>query len=160
MSAVVRPQEFHLRPMVEADLPEVMVIEEQGYEFPWTIGIFHDCLRVGYPCWVLSGGGRMEGYGVMMIGAGEAHILNICVRQDARSRGHGRAILQHLIAEARLHHAHSAYLEVRPSNGHAVELYRTAGFTEVGYRRNYYPAHNGREDALIFACEMDEPPEA
>jgi [ribosomal protein S18]-alanine N-acetyltransferase len=156
MSAVVKPEEFQLRPMVEGDLPEVMFIEEQGYEFPWTIGIFHDCLRVGYPCWILSAGSRMQGYGVMMVGAGEAHILNICVRAEARSRGHGRAILDHLMAEALLHHAQSAYLEVRPSNAHAIDLYRRAGFTEVGYRRNYYPSANGREDALIFAYQLVE----
>lgn len=159
MSAVIRPEAYQLRPMVEADLPAVMEIEEQGYEFPWTIGIFQDCLRIGYPCWVLTGDGRMQGYGVMMIGAGEAHILNICVRSESRSCGHGRAILEHLVAEARLHHAHSAYLEVRPSNAHAVDLYRTAGFSEVGYRRDYYPAHNGREDALIFASQLSDEPE-
>lgn len=151
MSAVVRLPEFQLRPMSEADLLEVMLIEEAAYEFPWTQGIFHDCLRVGYPCWVLEGVGRIDGYGVMMVGAGEAHILNICVRGSERRRGHGRAILRHLLAEALLHNAGSAYLEVRPSNQGAIRLYQLAGFAEVGYRRNYYPARVGREDALILA---------
>lgn len=151
MSAVVRLPEFQLRPMSEADLLEVMLIEEAAYEFPWTPGIFHDCLRVGYPCWVLEGVGRIDGYGVMMVGAGEAHILNICVRGSERRRGHGRAILRHLLAEALLHNAGSAYLEVRPSNQGAIRLYQLAGFAEVGYRRNYYPARVGREDALILA---------
>lgn len=151
MSAVVRLPEFQLRPMSEADLLEVMLIEEAAYEFPWTPGIFHDCLRVGYPCWVLEGVGRIDGYGVMMVGAGEAHILNICVRGSERRKGHGRAILRHLLAEALLHNAGSAYLEVRPSNQGAIRLYQLAGFAEVGYRRNYYPARVGREDALILA---------
>ncbi|MFO1434985.1 MAG: ribosomal protein S18-alanine N-acetyltransferase [Gammaproteobacteria bacterium] len=154
MSAVIKPVEYQIRPMVEADLPEVMYVEERCYEFPWTLGIFQDCLRVGYPCWTLVGGERIEGYGVMMVGAGEAHILNICVRQESRGRGHGRAILDHLMAEARLHHAHSAYLEVRPTNAEAIALYRHAGFSEVGYRRNYYPAATGREDALILAFTL------
>ncbi|MEZ5446586.1 MAG: ribosomal protein S18-alanine N-acetyltransferase [Gammaproteobacteria bacterium] len=151
MSAVVRLPEFQLRPMSEADLPEIMLIEEAAYEFPWSQGIFHDCLRVGYPCWVLEGDGRIDGYGVMMIGAGEAHILNICVRGSERGKGHGRAILRHLLTEALLHNASSAYLEVRPSNHGAIRLYQLAGFAEVGYRRNYYPARVGREDALILA---------
>lgn len=151
MSAVVRLPAFELRPMSEADLPEIMLIEEAAYEFPWSQGIFHDCLRVGYPCWVLEGDGRIDGYGVMMVGAGEAHILNICVRGSERRKGHGRAILRHLLAEALLHNAGSAYLEVRPSNHGAIRLYQLAGFAEVGYRRNYYPARVGREDALILA---------
>lgn len=151
MSAVVKLPEFQLRPLGEADLPEVMLIEETAYEFPWTQGIFHDCLRVGYPCWVLEGDGRIDGYGVMMVGAGEAHILNICVRASERRKGHGRALLRHLLTEALLHNASSAYLEVRPSNHGAIRLYQLAGFAEVGYRRNYYPARVGREDALILA---------
>jgi ribosomal-protein-alanine N-acetyltransferase len=159
MSAVIKPIEYRLRPMVDSDLLEVMLIEERCYEFPWTLGIFQDCLRVGYPCWTLTGGDRIEGYGVMMVGAGEAHILNICVRPEVRGRCHGRAILDHLMAEARLHHAHSAYLEVRPSNLEAIQLYRRAGFAEVGYRRNYYPAATGREDALILAFAL-QPAEA
>jgi len=151
MSAVLKPALLQLRPMVENDLPEVMLIEEASYEFPWTFAIFRDCLRVGYPCWVLERSEQIDGYGVMTVGAGEAHILNICVRPGERRKGHGRAILHHLLAEAVLHHAHSAFLEVRPSNAGAINLYQCEGFNEVGYRRNYYPASKGREDAFILS---------
>lgn len=156
MSAVIKPAEFHIRPMADTDLPEVMAIEQISYEFPWTVGIFRDCLRVGYPCWVLECEWRINGYGVMMIGVGEAHLLNVCVRPGERRKGHGRAILHHLLAEAVLHHAESAFLEVRPSNHAAIKLYQRDGFSEVGYRRNYYPAAQGREDALILARSISD----
>ncbi|MGQ0659091.1 MAG: ribosomal protein S18-alanine N-acetyltransferase [Chromatiales bacterium] len=151
MSAVLKPVVLQLRPMIEHDLVEILLIEEVSYEFPWTLGVFGDCLRIGYPCWVLEGERRIDGYGVMTVGAGEAHILNICVRPGERRKGHGRAILHHLLTEAVLHHATSAFLEVRPSNAGAIALYQRDGFSEVGYRRNYYPATRGREDALILA---------
>lgn len=154
MSAVLKPVLFQLRPMIEADLPEIMLIEQFSYEYPWTPGIFRDCVRIGYPCWVLEHAGRIEGYGVMTVAAGEAHILNICVRPGERRKGHGRALLHHLLAEAVLHHANSAFLEVRPSNAEAIALYQRDGFCEVGYRRNYYPAARGREDALILARSL------
>lgn len=154
MSAVVRQPEPRLRPMREADLREVLRIERSAYEFPWTLGIFRDCLRVGYCCWVLENGMEIQAYGVMSVGAGESHILNLCVRPDLQRRGLGRRMLRHLLNLARLHRAKTVLLEVRPSNKAALMLYKDMGFNEVGVRRNYYPAADGREDALILAREL------
>ena len=155
MSAVVRSAACRIRPMLERDLTEVMEIEHAGYEFPWTEGIFRDCLRVGYSCWVLEGDWRTDGYGVMMVAVGEAHILNVCVRPAEQRRGYGRRLLRHLLREAEANHAATAFLEVRPSNVAAIKLYTSEGFGEVGYRRAYYPAHDGREDAMILARSLD-----
>lgn len=155
MSAVVKPATCRIRPMLERDLSEVMEIEHAGYEFPWTEGIFRDCLRVGYSCWALDGDWRMDGYGVMMVAVGEAHILNICVRPTEQRRGYGRRMLHHLLHEAQANHAAMAFLEVRPSNEGAIHLYTSEGFAEVGYRRAYYPAHEGREDAMILAKTLE-----
>ncbi len=140
-----------LRPMREADLEAVMGIEEAAYRFGWSRGIFADCLRVGYSCWVLEEARRVEAYGIMSTGAGEAHILNICVRPQRQRQGLGRRMLEHLIVVARRHRTDTVFLEVRPSNKGAIRLYDDMGFNQVGLRRNYYPAANGREDALIFA---------
>jgi ribosomal-protein-alanine N-acetyltransferase len=155
MSAVPRPFLTRVRPMQEADLDEVIAIEGAAYEFPWTQGIFRDCLRVGYACWTLEGRWRPDGYGVMSAAIGEAHILNVCVRPEERRQGYGRQILHFLLDEARRHGAQTVFLEVRPSNAAAIALYRTENFSEVGYRRGYYPARVGREDALIFARPLD-----
>ncbi len=137
--------------MRESDLPTVMRIEARAYDYPWTYGIFQDCLRYGYCCWVFEHDDCVDGYGIMSIAAGEAHILNLCVRPEVRRHGLGRKILNYLVDLARRHDADTVLLEVRPSNRAAVSLYHQLGFNEVGTRRNYYPAENGREDAMILA---------
>ncbi len=154
MSAVLQEPEFRLRPMSEDDLAAVTSVEQDAYAFPWTEQIFRDCLRVGYSCWILEQDRSLLSYGVMSVGAGECHILNLCVRPVSQRQGLGRHMLAHLLRLARKHLAKTALLEVRPSNRAAVQLYRQAGFSEVGIRREYYPAVKGREDALILAKDL------
>jgi ribosomal-protein-alanine N-acetyltransferase len=151
MSAVVKEPEHNMRPMKDADVPQVMRVESLAYPFPWTEGIFRDCLRVGYCCWVAEWVGEIVGYGVMSVAAGECHILNLCVRPDMRRQGLGRRILRRLLALGRTRDADTAFLEVRGTNRSAVCLYAAEGFCEVGMRRGYYPAAEGREDAVIMA---------
>jgi ribosomal-protein-alanine N-acetyltransferase len=139
-----------IRPMHELDIPIVAAIEKSAYQFPWSEGIFRDCLRVGYVCRVLDVGGDMGGYGIMSIGAGEAHILNVCVRDEYRCRGFARKTLMYLLERARLAGMHEAFLEVRPSNVAAARLYHSLGFEQVGVRRGYYQATVGREDAAVL----------
>jgi ribosomal-protein-alanine N-acetyltransferase len=152
VSAVVRSHAPEFRPMREDDVARIMPIERDVYEFPWSAAIFTDCLQVGYCCWVLEDAcGQIEAYGVMSVAAGECHILNLCVRRNSQGAGYGRRLLEYLLDVAAGHKADVAFLEVRPSNTVARHLYDTAGFNEVGMRRNYYPARNGREDAIIMA---------
>lgn len=151
MSAVVKEPALSLRPMTEADLPAVLLIERSAYRFPWSRAIFQDCLRVGYCCWVLERGSAVAGYGVMSVAAGESHLLNLCVEPGLHGIGLGHHMLTNLLEIARKHNADTAFLEVRPSNEAAKRLYMAAGFDEVGMRRNYYPAESGREDAIIMA---------
>ncbi|MEN8130098.1 MAG: ribosomal protein S18-alanine N-acetyltransferase [Pseudomonadota bacterium] len=151
MNAVLRLPTFGLRVMEVDDLSAVMEIEYAAYEFPWSEGIFRDCMRVGYGCWVYQQDGVIQAYGVMSVAAGDCHILNLCVKPQQQGRGLGRRILAKILNLARLHDANTAILEVRPSNRRAVSLYLSAGFNEVGRRKRYYPARKGREDALILA---------
>ena len=102
--------------MHELDVPVVVAIERAAYQFPWSEGIFRDCLRVGYVCRVVDVGGDTSGYGIMSCGAGEAHILNVCIREDYRCRGLGADDCCHLLDRARAVGMHEAFLEVRPSN--------------------------------------------
>ncbi|HIY71584.1 MAG TPA: ribosomal protein S18-alanine N-acetyltransferase [Candidatus Luteimonas excrementigallinarum] len=143
-----------MRPMREADVEAVMEIELRAYPFPWTAGIFRDCLRAGYQAWVLQQEGRLCGYGVVSVAAGEAHLLNICVDPRLQGHGHGRRLLRALLRIGHEQGAERMYLEVRPSNGHAVALYHDEGFNEIGRRPRYYPDHDGREDALVMAREL------
>jgi ribosomal-protein-alanine N-acetyltransferase len=136
--------------MHELDVPVVVAIERAAYQFPWSEGIFRDCLRVGYVCRLVEVGSDIAGYGIMSIGAGEAHILNVCVREDYRARGLARRMLLYLIDGARTAGMYEAFLEVRPSNTAAARLYHSLGFEQVGVRRGYYQATNGREDASVL----------
>jgi ribosomal-protein-alanine N-acetyltransferase len=150
MSAILKEPALNFRPMREADLPDIMEIERKCYEHPWSATIFSDCMHAGYSCWVCGRGGIIEGYGVISVAAGESHLLNLCIRDDSRRQGIGRKLLRHLISIARRHDAEVVFLEVRPSNGSARQLYASEGFNELGTRRDYYPRGGGREDALIL----------
>jgi len=132
----------------------VAALERRAYEFPWTEGIFRDCLRAGYGCWVLALDAEIAGYGVLSVAAGEAHLLNVCVAPRLQGEGHGRRLMKRLIDLARWHQAQRIFLEVRPSNPRAIRLYHDLGFNEIGRRPNYYPARQGREDALVLALEL------
>jgi ribosomal-protein-alanine N-acetyltransferase len=108
-------------------------------------------MRVGYFCWVYESSEGVVGYGIMSVGAGECHLLNLCIHPDYQRRGLGRHMIEKLIDTARHHRARMAFLEVRQSNRGAYCLYQKLGFDEVGVRKDYYPARSGREDAFILA---------
>jgi [ribosomal protein S18]-alanine N-acetyltransferase len=151
--ASVREAEFptvDIRPMHELDIPMVVAVEKSSYQFPWSEGIFRDCLRVGYVCRVVDVSNDLGGYGIMSVGAGEAHILNVCVRSEYRCRGFARKTLLYLLDRARASGMQEAFLEVRPSNVAAARLYHSLGFEQVGIRRGYYQATVGREDACVL----------
>lgn len=143
-----------LRPMREADVEAVHDVERRAYEFPWTAGIFRDCLRADYMAWLLEREGAVIGYFLMSLAAGEAHVLNIAVAPEHQGRGHGRRMLRSLVHLARARGAQRIFLEVRPSNTGAIALYHQEGFNEIGRRPRYYPARDGREDAMVMAMEL------
>ena len=140
--------------MRSPDVEAVADIERAAYEFPWTPGMFADCIGSGHECWVAREGAEILGYAILAAGAGEAHLLNVCVRPTRRRRGHGTALVRHMIDRAAGCNARTLFLEVRPSNTAARRMYEDLGFREVGRRRNYYPAAEGREDAEILALSL------
>ncbi len=144
------------RPMVPTDIPAVGAVERASYTFPWSEGIFRDCLRVGYLCRVAEVDHDIVAYGVVAMGAGEAHILNLCVRSDLRGRSVGRQMLLLLLERARQAGMTEAFLEVRPSNRLAIALYQSVGCVQVGLRKAYYQAEQGREDALVLKLDLAE----
>lgn len=153
MSAVPELR-LHLQPLRERDLEAVNAIECDLYEFPWTAGNFRDSLAAGYSCWGLWRGRELVGYAVLMIGPGEAHLLNLSVAAPHQRQGCARLLLRHLIELAQECRATSLLLEVRPSNTAARALYAQFGFVQAGLRRAYYPARAGREDALLLSIAL------
>lgn len=146
--------EVTIRPMSEADVAAVVAIELASYRFPWSEGIVRDCLKVGYICRAVVVYDAVVGYGIVSTGAGEAHILNLCVREDLRCRGIGALLLEDLLQRAAAAAVDYAYLEVRPSNSAAIRLYEAFAFEHIGARRGYYQAPGGREDAAVFKLAL------
>jgi len=151
--SVSRKDLMRLRRMTVSDLPEVLAIERKNYQFPWEEDIFKDCFKAGYSCWVCEELDKVLGYSLISIAVGEAHILNISVDPVEQKQGIGRKMLENLIEVAR-GKAETIFLEVRPSNIGAIALYEDMGFNEIGIRKGYYPAENGREDAIMLALQL------
>ena len=153
MSAVLKDIP-NLEPMREDDLAQVMAIEKAIYTHPWSQGNFADSLRAGYECRTWRLNGELVGYFVLMAAAGEAHLLNLSIAEPHQRRGHGAALLTEAATLARRLGAKNVFLEVRPSNRAAQGLYTRFGFRTVAVRKGYYPAHSGREDALVLTLAL------
>lgn len=151
---------LHFRPMTSQDLEQVMRVEHEVYEFPWTERIFSDCMRVGYHCWIAMLQQVVVGHAVISVVADESHMLNLSIAKAYQRKGFGRQFVDFLLAEARSRNAQTMLLEVRPSNQIAINCYNHAGFNEIGSRKDYYPATGGREDALLLAKQISPASEA
>lgn len=143
-----------VRAMTVDDIPAVMVVELAAYPFPWTAAIFRDCLKSAYHGYVWEIDGVLAAYAMTSVAVGEMHLLNLAVAPHRQSRGVGRRLLRHVMASSRELGADMMFLEVRPSNIHAIALYLSEGLGEIGQRRGYYPAAGGREDALVMARSL------
>ena len=141
-------------PMAETDLSWVAEQDRVLYPFPWVEQNFSDSMAAGYSCWLMWAGDAPVGYAVLMRVLDEAHILNISVAADCQGRGFGRRLLGHLCAVALAAGGRQMFLEVRPSNASALALYARAGFETIGRRKGYYPALEGREDALVMRLPL------
>ena len=143
-----------VRRMGHEDLSSVSDIERRSYDFPWSHGVFRDCLLAGYNCLVLVQDERTIGYAILSVAAGEAHILNLCVDPRHRALGYGERLLDEMLSIARAADVTEIFLEVRPSNTAAIKLYRKKGFHQIASRPSYYQATDGREDAAVFARKL------
>lgn len=143
-----------VRAMNHDDLAMVSDIERRSYEFPWSHGVFRDCLLAGYQTLVLIREERVAGYAILSIAAGEAHILNLCVDPEYRAHGYGEKLLDELLYRARNASVREIFLEVRPTNETALNLYRKKGFHQIAARPAYYQAQEGREDAAVLAKKL------
>lgn len=135
-----------------------MQIEERAYPYPWTRGIFSDCLKHNYHCLLHEQDEAIIAYGVITVAVEEMHILNITVHPDLQGQGLGKRLLTTFEMIGRGLDAKECFLEVRPSNTSALRLYLNHGFNELGLRKNYYPADKGqREDAVVMAKTLHFP---
>ena len=154
MITPIREVPAELRTMLHDDVAQVADIERRSYEFPWSHGVFRDCLLAGYHCIVIEREDRVVGYSILSIAAGEAHILNLCVDPKFRQLGYGEGLLEEILERAENAEVREVFLEVRPSNSKAIALYNKKGFRQVASRPAYYQAREGREDAAVLAKRL------
>jgi len=155
MNALVRPDETRLVPLERARIDDLMRLERRIYPFPWTSGNFEDALRSGYSAWTLvAEDDSILAYSVAMLAVDEAHLLNLAVDVPVQRRGYGWRMLDWTARTMQEYGARFLLLEVRTSNADAQRLYQKYGFTQIGMRRNYYPARWGREDAIVMRIAL------
>lgn len=171
MSARLRPGDaarsaperaFTLRAMTAADLDAVMCVETAVYPFPWTRGNFADSLTPQYVAQVLTDReGAVVGYFIAMPGVEEMHLLNVSLAPKVQGRGLSLLLLDALVSSCRDNGAQLLWLEVRPSNTRAVQVYERYGFYPIARRRDYYPSVDAqgracREDALVMSAAVGD----
>lgn len=156
----IRPDRKHplIRRLDSSDVDRIFEIEQLAYPFPWTRGIFVDCLRVGYACFGLQVGRDLWGYAIANWAAGEAHLLNLCIHPEWQRRGYGSLMLEYMINHVARHNCEAIFLEVRASNPRAATLYKNRGFKVIGHRPGYYKAGEKREDATVMRLALDPIP--
>jgi ribosomal-protein-alanine N-acetyltransferase len=145
---------MRIRKMETTDLAEVLALEQKMYQYPWTQGIFDDCMVVGYYCWICEDKDKVFGYCILSVAVDEAHIMNLCVDPEFQGQGWGNKMLELMIETARAKDVDTLLLEVRPSNKAALALYSKHGFNEFGVRKGYYPTETGREDAVMLGLAL------
>lgn len=154
MVAIVKSGSPRFRLFTAADIDPIIAIENSVYDYPWSRGIFLDCMRVGYECVALEMQQQLVAYSILSIASAEAHLLNLAVAREHHRQGYGRILLEHMLDRARRLNAKTVFLEVRASNRAASSLYESVCFNEIGVRRNYYPGQEGREDGIIYAIQL------
>lgn len=155
MKVEPRPQTGDQAPMVidvmtDADIKEVLRIEQQSFSTTWPSNAFHQELHDNKLAHYYVGrvGDRVVAYGGIWVILEDSHVTTIAVSPDFRGRKFGEMMLLHLLDQAIERGASWMTLEVRESNAVAQGLYRKYGFTTVSTRKGYYSDNN--ENALVM----------
>lgn len=144
-----------LLPLLPSDLTEAWHIEQASHAFPWSTKNFAGNQGDRYLNYKLCVGERIAAFAITQMVLDEASLFNIAVHPDFQRQGHGRALLNHLIAELKQRQVLTLWLEVCQSNAPAIALYRALGFNEVSVRRHYYLTAESRENAVIMALPLE-----
>ena len=147
--------EITIRTMTEADLEEVLAIENDSFPLPWNRDHFLDELKSGhaFPLVALDQEEKIIGYICSRLLFGEGHIFNVAVRRVFRRSGVARLLVDKVVNDCREGGGAVIFLEVRHSNKAAIALYRQLGFVETGRRRSYY---ENVDDAILMEFKFSD----
>ena len=145
-----------IRPMSEADIPEIAVIERASFSRPWSEGNFKESLELSDALFVVSEDditGELKGYLGMYFSPDEMGIMNVAVAPEHRGNGVGDELLTHAMKVACDREVLHIYLEVRVSNLTAQNLYKKHGLKELGIRKNLY--EDPTEDGIVMGKDIE-----
>lgn len=142
------------RSMTEADIDAVFEIESRAHSHPWKRSTFETRVAGRDFCRLIVCDEKILAYAIASFGGGDAELLNIVVDPKYQGGGIAGLLLEHIMSLV-ASQADMMFLEVRVSNQKAIDLYTCQGFFETGHRKAYYPTANGREDALLMACQLE-----
>ena len=139
----------HIRWMIRRDMPEVLAIEGESFEFPWLEDDFIRCLRqrncIGM---VAEHEDRVVGFMIYELHKSRIHVLNFAVAEDYRHRGVGSQMIAKLTGKLSSQRRSRIVLEVRETNLPAQLFFRENGFRAVSVLRSYYA--DTPEDAYLM----------
>ncbi len=149
--------DWKILPLTEEDIDEVLKIEEDSFPTPWSRNIFIKELKnpVSYSLagWLTrDSSDLLVAYVFFWIVQGEAHILNLTVREEFRRMGLSKRLLGFVLPFMREKGVEDIFLEVRKSNKAAISLYESFGFRVFYERKDYYVD----EDALVMGLALSE----
>ena len=143
------PVAVHIRWMIRRDMPAVLEIESQGFEFPWSEDEFIRCLRqrncIGM---VAEQDDQVVGFMIYELHKNRLHILNFAVAAEARRSGVGKAMCEKLISKLSHDRRNRIMLEVRETNLDAQLFFRNLGFRAISVLRDFYD--DSTEDAYLM----------
>jgi len=148
----------HIRWMIRRDMPEVLEIEQESFEFPWSEEDFVRCLRqrncIGM---VAEQNEQVVGYMIYELHKTRLHVLNFCVARSMRRLGIGSQMIEKLISKLSNQRRSRITLEVRETNVSAQLFFRDSGFRAISVLREFY--EDTPEDAYLmqYRYRAEEP---
>jgi len=140
------------------DAPAIAALHKASFAKGWSADDIAKMLKAKDAFAVIDS--AKTGMIICKIAADEAEIYTICVHPDARGKGLGSALLAEALDIAGKKGAKAMFLEVDTTNTAALNLYKKAGFAEVGIRKAYYH-HEGKEgkataptDAMVLRKQL------
>ncbi len=143
-----------IRPFQKKDLETVYKMEKASFSDPWPREAFLEGLDGSFEHYfiVAECDGRIAGYAAYYVDIGEARLTNIAVDKAFRRKSIAKSLLNHIFTVVKNASCRHLFLDVRPSNKAAIDLYVKLGFSQAYVRTLYY--ESPPEDALVMVKEI------
>lgn len=139
----------HVRWMIRRDMPEVLAIEQQAFEFPWSEEDFTNCLRqrncIGMVAEIAD---SVVAFMIYELHRTRLHVLNLAVARAHRRLGIGTRMMEKLVGKLTPERRNRVALEVRETNLPAQLFFRSLGFRATSVIKDFY--QDTTEDAYLM----------